>query len=149
MKQHRSSAVNTNYVSVNSMTDFEASRNLAISAHGRLPSGSRTLLRLHRAMLFLIHFFRRISNVDETDKLSQLALESYNNTLAQHHNWSIRNVVKLALRTLPTRTGLLKEIGNYSEMQLCKEMEELANVLQKVYSIIEQIYEKNNFLNLP
>ena len=149
MKQHSSSAVRDNYVSVNSMIDFEVSKNLVRSVHGRLPSGSRTLLRLHRAMLFLIHFFRRVSNAGVTDELSQLALESYNDTLAQHHNCAIRNVVKLALLTLPTRTGLLKEIGNYSEMQLCKEMEELADVLQKVYSIIQQIYEKNIFLNLP
>ena len=149
MKQHSLSAVRDNYVSVNSMIDFEASKNLVRSVHGNLPSGSRTLLRLHRAMLFLIHFFRRVSNAGVTDELSQLALESYNDTLAQHHNCAIRNVVKLALLTLPTTGELLNQIGNYSEMQLCIKMKELADVLQNVHSIIQQIYEKNNFLNLP
>ncbi len=51
-----------NFISVQSMVNYEVTNNLTTSHvnHGRTPSGSRTLLRLHRALEFILSFMREI-----------------------------------------------------------------------------------------
>ena len=56
------------------------------------PSGSRTWLRLHRALQFSALFFSRLATVDFDDKMTSLAQDCYEETLARHHSFLVRKV---------------------------------------------------------
>ncbi len=56
------SSLGPNFISVQSMVNYEVTNNLTRCKvlEGRVPSGSRTLLRLHRALEFILSFMREI-----------------------------------------------------------------------------------------
>lgn len=56
------------------------------------PSGCRTWLRLHRALQFVTMFFYRLASVDFKEKMTSLAQDCYEQTLAKYHGYLIRKV---------------------------------------------------------
>lgn len=60
--------------------------------HSNPPSGSRTLLRLHRALEFVSMFFHRLAVVDFKEKMTSLAQDCYEQTLSKHHGFLVRKV---------------------------------------------------------
>ncbi len=136
-------------MSLISMTDYETDKKLATVKQGKLLSGSRTLLRLHRALLFIIAFFQRLKLETNSEKLGKLTWEAYSETLAHHHIWMVRKAVGLAVYMLPTRAELLAKMDNYNEQQALLEIDELTVELQQVYDIVQSIYVAHNFTNLP
>ena len=63
----RASETRDNYATIDGMLKYEVERELADSGHspagGKLPSGSRTLLRLHRALEFVILFLGNLTDL--------------------------------------------------------------------------------------
>jgi hypothetical protein len=115
-----------------------------LNAHN---SGSRTLLRLHRALVFICQFLERLKFADHKVSSHKIGVESYESTLAKHHGWIIRKTVVFGMRALPKRETL---IG-----YMCKTPEHherfvpfIKNV-EEVYNITQNIYSKYNLLNLP
>ncbi|KAK0426221.1 hypothetical protein QR680_009596 [Steinernema hermaphroditum] len=109
--------------------DVDAYRTVAsmisheVEAPGMPPKelGSRTLLRLHRALEFVILFVRKMHEMAPDDSVSQVCRSCYEKTLAHHHGWLIRQSVSVASRTLPTREYLIKEIFSHHEDGVSQE----------------------------
>lgn len=95
------------YQQVKSMLDHELSYELVWldpkKAPCHLNSGSRTFLRLHRALNFVLHIIEGIRTSNENDSMALLVRKAYDKTLAHFHPWMVRQGVYLAIYTLPTR----------------------------------------------
>lgn len=136
----------TSYQTVKSMITHEtATCNLKVKGHP--PNGCRTLLRLHRAMEFIALFLQNIKNNTEL-KLSDIAHSSYQETLAAYHPWIIRKGVGLAMYTLPSTEKLLAELGE-DRVSTLEHIDQLQNILSKVFTIIQKYYEEHKILDIP
>uniref|UniRef100_A0A0K0EVT1 GLTP domain-containing protein n=1 Tax=Strongyloides venezuelensis TaxID=75913 RepID=A0A0K0EVT1_STRVS len=121
-----------------------------------LDRGSRTLLRLHRALNFIIVF---ISGLMESHRLGIPIYETvkkvYDETLANFHGFIIRKSVGLAVYTLPDREQILRKFFNIPEDEeiptekIKKAAEEFHVAASNVYSRVQVVYETENLLDLP
>ncbi|KAE9549882.1 hypothetical protein FO519_006911 [Halicephalobus sp. NKZ332] len=137
-----------NYSTVKSMVDFE------ILPEGKPKNnGSRTLLRLHRALEFIILFVEDIHKSTPESNISDLFRISYDKSLARHHGWFIRKTVGLASHAVPNRNFLVKVMFSNGEEPTAEDIDKVAkkfaDVLQNVYKRVQVIYEDRQILNLP
>ncbi len=112
-------------------------------------SGSRTLLRLHRALEFIILLMQKMTELKDSDKLSGVGHESYSATLSKHHTWLVRKAVGLAMYTLPTRSQLLQKMHAESTESTITLINQVVDEAQPVYDIVQTVYEENDLLSLP
>lgn len=141
----------TAYHSVRSMIWFELNRGL-VDFNQYTNSGCRTLLRLHRALLWLKLFLQKLAETPAAGRLrspSELCREAYQSTLAYHHTWFVRRAAELAFIALPER-------GFFYRLVCVQNQEELSAVLTRVVRAIEEVYERtqgaleeNGMLDLP
>uniref|UniRef100_A0A8C1NZ98 Glycolipid transfer protein domain containing 2 n=1 Tax=Cyprinus carpio TaxID=7962 RepID=A0A8C1NZ98_CYPCA len=127
------------YTSVRSMIKWELENGL-VDFHKQTNSGCRTLLRLHRALLWLQNFLLELGkDTTEGEHLrspSDLCKETYQRTLAHHHTWWVRKAVELAFLAMPERP--------YFYQLVCVETQaEATLVLNRVVRAIEEVYERN------
>lgn len=127
------------YTSVRSMIKWELENGL-VDFHKQTNSGCRTLLRLHRALLWLQNFLLELGkDTTEGEHLqspSDLCKETYQRTLAHHHTWWVRKGAELAFLAMPERP--------YFYQLVCVETQaEAAVVLNRVVRAIEEVYERN------
>ena len=54
------------------------------------PSGSRTLLRLHRALEYITEFLGRLEPLEDEAYLSTVSREAYEKTLMKYHPWIVQ-----------------------------------------------------------
>ncbi|VDM95444.1 unnamed protein product [Thelazia callipaeda] len=137
----------SHYATVNSMISCE-SRSAQSSR-----KGSRTLLRLHRALLFITDFLKNLNQSREGDQISALCQSSYDNTLSKHHSWIIRQCVRVATRFLASRDILLKAVNDgkmfKNELEVQQAITKLVTAAEQVYGRVQQIYKNENILDLP
>ncbi|ENN76291.1 ceramide-1-phosphate transfer protein [Dendroctonus ponderosae] len=114
-------------------------------------SGSRTLLRIHRGLDFIQLFLKRISELENHENTSVACREAYDQSLAKHHSFLIKQGAKVAMYTLPTREQLLKKVCGDEE-----EIQRAVNLLPKtlaasavVYTRIDTLYTVHDLHNLP
>jgi len=149
LKTHRQSNAGPNYRTVQSMVDFEVANKIT-TVKGKPPSGSRTLLRLHRALEFIMLLFEKIQNAPLDEKLQPATSEAYNNTLYKHHTWIIRKGVGLAFHMMPTKRQLLERMnGTKTQEEYLKQMDQVMSASKPVYDTVQQIYKENCILELP
>lgn len=139
------------YHSVSSMIWMELNRGL-VDFHHQTDSGCRTLLRLHRALLWLKLFLEKLAETPAAGRLrspSDLCREAYQRTLANHHTWFVRRAAELAFIALPER-------GFFFRLVCVQNQEELSRVLSRVVQAIAEVYERtqkaleeNGMLDLP
>lgn len=159
---HRTSPVAEKYERIGGMLDYEKNEakildphghhhHLSLHHHHELANGSRTLLRLHRALLFVVHFIEGIHRAKESDKMSHLARKAYDETLALHHPWYVRTGVHVAVHTLPNRQQLLADLAgaDVAEEEAERVMDETAQASRSVYNVVQKLYEKHQLLDLP
>ncbi|XP_002160351.1 ceramide-1-phosphate transfer protein [Hydra vulgaris] len=112
--------------------------------------GSRTLLRLHRALKFTYLFLDGLILLNDDDNLSSMAITMYNKSLANHHPWLIRNAAKLAMYSLPNKKTLINQIAKDADKELLSQkLREGVAALEVAYKEIEDLYTKNNLHSLP
>lgn len=139
------------YHSVRSMIWAEMKQGL-VDFHHQTESGCRTLLRLHRALLWLKLFLEKLAETPEAGRFrspSELCREAYQSTLANHHTWFVRRAAELAFIALPER-------GFFFRLVCVQNQEDLSSVLSKVVQAIGEVYdrtqkalEENGMLDLP
>lgn len=144
---HRSGA----YHSVRSMIWVELNRGV-VDFHHQTDSGCRTLLRLHRALLWLKLFLEKLAETPVAGRLrspSELCREAYQSTLANYHTWFVRRAAELAFIAMPER-------GFFFRLVCVQNQEELSLVLNRVVRAIGEVYdrtqnalEENGMLELP
>ncbi|VDM30370.1 unnamed protein product [Hydatigera taeniaeformis] len=148
------------FTTVRKMCDFEAGQyeNNRPKSDAKCTLGSRNLLRLHRAFLFVIGLFEKVCNEPPELTLSELAKSAYDESLATHHPWVVRQAVAVAFHTLPYRHTFVDTIvanqpagGELKDEASCREY--LVGVslptFRKVYQLTQDIYAKFDMLNLP
>ena len=57
------------------------------------PSGSRTLLRLHRALEYITAFLDRLEGMKDEDYCSVTSREAYETTLMKYHPWVVQVII--------------------------------------------------------
>ena len=113
--------------------------------------GSRTLLRLHRALLFIIYFLEKLVQLQPDGKTSAVALEAYKESLSKFHPWYIRNPAKLAMYSLPYKKDLMKKMVNpgTDDSTVKEAILTTVETLKKVYDSTDALYTKHDLHELP
>ncbi|XP_035213797.1 ceramide-1-phosphate transfer protein-like [Stegodyphus dumicola] len=152
LEEYRRSENANEYATVQSMIEYESSN--GITKDTSRPSGSRTLLRLHRSLEFIMSFMRDFSTADADAKSSAIAQKCYKETLSRYHPWLIQKGAYFAMYTLPARQQFIERVygGPCDEetIQLYEKlMGDIADISKKVYDETNKLYEANSLLNLP
>jgi len=136
------------YKTVKSMIEHELEeKQLQPPASNLRTNGSRTLLRLHRAMEFIYKLLDRLYNADPKLKSPQVCTDTYESTLGKHHSWFIRKAVTIGMHALPKREVLIGYMIHNNEDR--EKFPLFIQTSEKVFTTVEQLFKRHNLLNLP
>ncbi|CAJ1064143.1 glycolipid transfer protein domain-containing protein 2 [Xyrichtys novacula] len=139
------------YHSVRSMIVAELNQGL-VDFHQQTDSGCRTLLRLHRALLWLKLFLEKLAETPVTGRLkspSELCRESYQSTLSLHHTWLVRRAAELAFIALPERGYFFRLVCVQNQEELSAVLTRVVQATGEVYDRTQKALEENGMLDLP
>ncbi|KAG1652456.1 Ceramide-1-phosphate transfer protein [Nymphon striatum] len=146
LEKLRQSEDKEHYVSIESMIKHEKENSLLEKEN--FVNGSRTLLRLHRALEFIYQFIEMLSKADDNDTTSSFAQGSYKATLAQFHPWLLQKAALVAMYTLPIKSNLINKVCPNVE-NANESLNKVANACIHVYNITQKLYEHHDLLKLP
>ena len=152
LQYHLTSEAGTHYETIEKMIEFEVANGISADSAGGQPSGSRTLLRLHRALEFIILLFSELaqSSAESTESFSTLVGRAYTATLANHHSWVIRSAVFVALYAVPSRSTLVHRLDSEgSDERIINQLNAAVLAMQPVYDRVQTLYSDNDLLQLP
>lgn len=136
------------YHSVRSMLEAELRRGV-VSFHRQTASGSRTLLRLHRSLLWLQLLLEKLGAEPEGRGMGELCREAYLQVLAPHHPWLLQKAAELLFRSMPER-------GVFLQLVCVRRQEEAEPVINIIVTAIREIHRRTerelkirNMLELP
>ncbi|KAF3705941.1 Ceramide-1-phosphate transfer protein Glycolipid transfer protein domain-containing protein 1 [Channa argus] len=139
------------YHSVRSMIWVELNRGM-VDFHHQTDSGCRTLLRLHRALLWLKLFLEKLAETPVGGRLrnpSELCREAYQTTLSKHHTWFVRRAAELAFIAMPERGFFFRLVCVENQEGLSRVLNRVAQSIGEVYDRTEKALEQNGMLDLP
>jgi hypothetical protein len=113
-------------------------------------SGSRTLLRLVRALDFILLFLQNLEN-KPNQALGTSCSEAYDKTLAHYHSWAIRKAAGVAFHLLPTRENFLHAMypTTPSQQATLDDLHTLQKAVDTVNKKTQNLLASNNCDNLP
>lgn len=139
------------YHSVRSMIWVELNRGI-VNFHQQTDSGCRTLLRLHRALLWLKLFLEKLAETPVAGRLrspSELCREAYQSSLANHHTWFVRRAAELAFIAMPERSFFFRLVCVQSQEELSVMLSRVVQAIEEVYDRTQKALEENGMLDLP
>ena len=136
------------YTTIQSMIEFEVTNDITKVKH-KLPSGSRSLLRLHRGLEFILEFMRRLGNSSDDDRSSVIAAETYRDTLSRFHPWIVQKMAGVAMYMLPSRRQLFETMCKQDYTHALELLSSVVNAGKPVYDITQNIYAERDLLDLP
>ncbi|XP_077597722.1 ceramide-1-phosphate transfer protein-like [Stigmatopora nigra] len=120
---------------------------------GRSPPGCRTLLRLHRSLLWITLTLDGLSQApDPQGRLKtpgQIGRDAYQVALAPHHPWVLRQAAELVFLALPDRDYFLRLVCARSRRQAQPALRLVARALRGVHAATQRILEEHRLLELP
>nr|XP_033781133.1 ceramide-1-phosphate transfer protein-like isoform X2 [Geotrypetes seraphini] len=140
------------YHTLQSMVRYELDRglvNFKELPQDQVPSGCRTLLRLHRALKWLQLFLYKLSTSTSQDNTGELCALAYEKALAHHHSWFVRQAAALAFLAMPPRRELLQVICVREEEEAQLVLSTAAKAIVRVYNLTQDVYEAYGMLELP
>lgn len=141
------------YKSIKTMIDYEVKNNLIKTKKKDDPSGSRTLLRLHRALEYIIGFLHKLDDIEDEGYCSVISREAYEATLMKYHPWVVQKAAKLAMGLLPTKKGLISKVcpdGDEAALKKAHQDFPLAvTAMRNVYEATQVFYKENDLLEIP
>jgi len=154
LRHHLASDVGEHYTTVEKMIEYEVANGIIVESNisSEEQSGSRTLLRLHRALEFLILLFYELaqSSADSTESFSTLVGRAYSATLANHHPWIVRSAVYIALYAVPSRSSLVQRLDpDGSDERIIEQLNAAVLAMQPVYDRVQALFSDNDLLQLP
>uniref|UniRef100_H9GFU7 Glycolipid transfer protein domain-containing protein n=1 Tax=Anolis carolinensis TaxID=28377 RepID=H9GFU7_ANOCA len=159
LEQHRAGRHGSHYRSVQAMVAYELGRGLVDFGRSqprpaaRLPSGCRTLLRLHRALKWLELFLHKLGGGEGGEgsrEASQMCAEAYQAALAPFHSWWVRQAASLAFLAMPSRQELLRNIcANEGPRQARGVLRHTVRSIARVYNATQVVYAGRGMLDLP
>lgn len=139
------------YHSVRSMIWVELNRGVVDFNH-HTDSGCRTLLRLHRALLWLKLFLEKLAETPVAGRLrspSELCREAYQSTLANYHTWFVRRAAELAFIAMPERAFFFRLVCVQNQEELSTVLNKVVQAIGEVYDRTQKALEENGMLDLP
>ncbi|XP_036420282.1 glycolipid transfer protein domain-containing protein 2 isoform X2 [Colossoma macropomum] len=140
------------YTSVHSMIKEELAQGLVDFTQPQA-SGCRTLLRLHRALLWLQLFLSSLaeeqSEAGRARSPSELCRDAYRVTLAQHHTWWVRKAAEIAFVAMPDRAFFYRLVCVDTQKEAAAILNRVVRAIQKVYNRTQIALEEHGMLELP
>ncbi|XP_061456513.1 ceramide-1-phosphate transfer protein isoform X2 [Rhineura floridana] len=151
MEDFRSGEQKENYVSIHAMVKYELDNNLVdLKKQDFYPtSGTRTILRLHRALRWLQLFLEGLRTSGPETRTSVVCTEAYNASLANHHPWIIRKATTMAFYTLPAREAFYANMKVGDQDEAVEMLGEALPSLKQIYDVTEALYSQHDLLSLP
>jgi len=153
LTKYLSSEEKDKYVTIQMMLTFEEEKGMVKRKKNDDPSGSRTLLRLHRALEYIIAFLDACQGLADEDRCSVVSRTAYETTLMKYHPWVVQKAAKLAMGLLPTKKGLIDKLvpsGDPEEIKKATEdLPKAVEAMKKVYSATQVFYKEKNLLDIP
>ncbi|XP_028596676.1 ceramide-1-phosphate transfer protein isoform X1 [Podarcis muralis] len=151
MEEFRSGPHKESYRTLQSMVSYEMANNLVDMKKNteRPVSGCRTILRLHRALLWLQLFLEGLRTGGADCKTSVVCTDSYNASLANYHPWIIRKATTIAFCTLPNREAFFENMKVGSNEEAVEMLGEALPHIKKLYDITQELYSQHKLLDLP
>jgi len=141
------------YQNIKTMIDYEIKNDLIKTKKKDDPSGSRTLLRLHRALEYIIGFLHKLEDIEDEGYCSGISREAYEATLMKYHPWVVQKAAKLAMGLLPTKKGLVAKVcpdGNDAALKKAhQDFPKAVSAMRSVYEATQVFYRDNNLLEIP
>jgi len=145
--------VSKHYTNVKSMLEYEVENNLIKAKKNDDASGSRTLLRLHRALEYIIGFLRRMDDLQEEEGCATISRTAYEETLMKYHPWVVQKAAKMAMGLLPNKKGLIfKVCPNGDEESIAQarlDFPKAVASMQRAYDTMQEFYSEKDLLNIP
>ncbi|XP_024858246.1 ceramide-1-phosphate transfer protein [Kryptolebias marmoratus] len=140
------------YRSVRSMVEAEL-RAGVVNFSRRTDSGSRTLLRLHRSLLWLKLMLEGLSEGPGADGRSktpgELSRDAYRVALAPHHSWLLRQAAKVVFLALPDRKYFLQLVCVQTQQEATPILRIIIRALTLVHTRTQRILTEYDVLELP
>lgn len=147
LREYRTSEYSEKYITIQSMIRHEVETKTTNCK--KKASGSRTLLRLHRALEFTARLMKDLNTADDHEKMSLITKTAYDSTLAHHHPWLIRKGVHVAVYTLPTRKQFLEKLKVDNEERAKDLLAKVSEHQEEIFIITEELYTKEKLHDLP
>jgi len=138
------------YATIQGMLAHEQSSGLLTS--NKDSNGSRTLLRLHRALLFVAKFLALVDGLEDNDGTAKACKSAYAETLAHYHPWLVQKGAGIAMLALPLKKDLIAKVtqgGKVSGAELRPLLLDTIAATEKVYNSTQKAYEARKLLELP
>ncbi|KAF3698189.1 Ceramide-1-phosphate transfer protein Glycolipid transfer protein domain-containing protein 1 [Channa argus] len=140
------------YRSVRSMVEMELKTGL-VDFSRRTDSGCRTLLRLHRSLLWLKLMLEGLAEGPDADgqykKPGELSREAYRVALAPHHPWMLRQAAELVFLALPDRQYFLQLVCVQNQHEAAPVLRIIIHALTLVHTRTQRILAEHGMLELP
>ncbi|KAM9836857.1 ceramide-1-phosphate transfer protein [Aulostomus maculatus] len=135
-------------------TMVEAELRLGVVSFTRqTDSGSRTLLRLHRSLLWLKLLLEGLTEgPDAAGRLKppgELSRDAYWVALAPHHPWMLRQAAELVFLALPDRKYFWQLVCVQSQEEAVPVLHVIIQALARVHARTQRILEEHAMLELP
>lgn len=142
-----------NFATVKSMLDYELANN-KINFKTKIrknAAGTRNICCLFRAMAMLYKFISKLIKNECNGRVSIMAWEAYaDSPLHNFHPWIVRNTVKVAVYTLPTRDQFFaKAVPELSQSDTEVLLTRVGNSMEILYENIEKMYKPKGCNDLP
>jgi len=153
VRSHRRSELSTKYETVQTMLAHEIETNMIKPKARDSTTGTRNLLRLHRALEYINAFLRGVPDLDTNDKCCQMSQEAYKKTLMKFHPWVVQKAALMAMNLLPTKNGLIQKLCDPDDEEAIKKatiiLKDSVEAMSKVYEVTQELYKEKDLLNLP
>jgi len=153
VRSHRRSELSTKYETVQTMLAHEIETNMIKPKARDSTTGTRNLLRLHRALEYINAFLRGVPDLDTNDKCCQMSQEAYKKTLMKFHPWVVQKAALMAMNLLPTKNGLIQKLCDPDDEEAIKKatiiLKDSVEAMNKVYEVTQELYKEKDLLNLP
>ncbi|KAM4564604.1 ceramide-1-phosphate transfer protein-like [Fundulus diaphanus] len=140
------------YRSVRSMVEVELKAG-RVNFSYRTDSGCRTLLRLHRSLLWLKMMLEGLSEGPDSGGRyktpGELSRDAYRVALAPHHPWVLRQAAEIVFPLLPDREYFLQLVCVQKQEEAAPVLRIIIHALSVVHTRTQRILEEYNMLELP
>nr|XP_040037586.1 ceramide-1-phosphate transfer protein [Gasterosteus aculeatus aculeatus] len=138
--------------SIRSMVEAELKEGV-VDFSRRTESGCRTLLRLHRSLLWLKLMLEGLAEGPDSDGQyrtpGELSRAAYMVALAPHHPWFLRQAAEFVFLALPDRRFFLRLVCARSQREATPLLLAVIHALELVHSRTQRILAEHGMLELP
>ncbi|CAF0983200.1 unnamed protein product [Adineta steineri] len=137
----------SHYDTIQHAIDYETEQNIIKTNPDN--NFTRTLLRLHRALIFIVQLLQGLNDRPLSESTSTIASTCYKATLYNHHGFMVRGTVKVGFHMLPSRKELDDAIFHGHKTELLEQYMTFVKIIKQIYDTVEAYYAEKNYLQLP